>query len=79
LVFERDLENSFLVTNPAAIYQALKPERFFGLSSALKLVLIERINEILSKCSHNPYQVSDQLASLNVTRVNQDIIMHYKR
>ena len=70
LVFEPDPENSFLVTNPAAIYQTLKPDRFFDLTSDLQLLLIERVNEILSKCPHNAYQISDQLASLNVSRIN---------
>jgi hypothetical protein len=45
----------------------------------MQLLLIERINEILSKCAHNAFQISESLVSLNVNRLNNEVIQFYRK
>ena len=79
LIFEKDPKNTFLVTNPTAIFKFIRQDRFLQLSDEEQLIIVERLDEILDKCPFNAHILSEPIVTLNVSRSNQETIEYYRR
>ena len=79
LIFEKDPKNTFLVTNPTAIFKFIRQDRFLYLSDDEQLQIVTRLDEILDKCPYNAHLLSEQIVTLNVSRSNQETIEYYRR
>ena len=69
--FEKDSTNTFLITNPMAIFNVFSPELFLVLSEQSQCLLLERLEDILQKCPHNAHILTDHIVIQNVARTNQ--------
>ena len=77
-MFEKDQRNSFLITNPTAIFKFIRQDRFLNLAETEQLLIVQRLDEILDKCSYNALMLSEQIMTLNVSRSNQETIDFYR-
>ena len=50
LIFEADPVNTFLVTNPTAIFKYIRPDRFLKLKETEQVLVIEKLEEVIKKC-----------------------------
>ena len=58
---EKDFSNTFLVTNPQAIYRVFQKEQFLQLPEATQCIVLDRLEDILMKCSHNCLILTDHI------------------
>ena len=79
LIFEKDPKNTFLVTNPTAIFKFIRQDRFLHLADDEQLQIVSRLDEILDKCPYNAHLLSEQIVTLNVSRSNQETIEYYRK
>lgn len=78
---EKDYTNTFLITNPLAIFRVFSKDQFLSLPEATQCTLLDRMDDILIKCSHNSLILTDHIvqASTNhIIRVSQTAIFRLK-
>ena len=44
LIFEKDPKNTFLITNPTAIFKFIRQDRFLNLSDDEQLLIVQRLD-----------------------------------
>jgi hypothetical protein len=59
-----------LITNPQAIFKIFEKDQFVKLDEASQLLILDRLDDILQKCSHNAHILTDHVTSSNVSRFN---------
>ena len=59
LIFEKDPKNTFLITNPTAIFKFIRQDRFLALSDDEQLLIVQRLDEILDRCPYNAHLLSE--------------------
>lgn len=59
---EKDYGNTFLITNPMAIFKVFNREQFMRLPEIAQCTLIDRLDDILAKCMHNALILTDHIA-----------------
>ncbi len=59
ITFQPDLTNSFLITNPGAIFKMLSVPHLVQLEERLLVNTLEALEEILKRCPLNAYLLTD--------------------
>ena len=57
-----------------AIFKVFSKDQFLELSEPTQVILIDRLDDILQKCSHNSFILTDHIVHSNLGRINYSAI-----